>query len=71
MFKDRLQLVDHVHIAYENDEVVYKCDYHHNIVVSLQNMQLVIRMAHRKTFVHKEYGNVVIPCPQGLFQTIK
>jgi len=45
MFKDRLQLVNHVHIAYQNDEVVDICDYNHNIVVNLQNIQLVLRMA--------------------------
>ena len=31
----RLRLVDHVHIPRQNDEVLYICNYNHNIVASL------------------------------------
>ena len=31
----RLQLVDHVHTACQNDEVVYIYDYNHNVITSL------------------------------------
>ena len=34
-FEATLQLVDHVHIACQNDDVFYIYDYNHNIVESL------------------------------------
>ena len=62
VLKARLQLVDHIHITCQNYEFVYTHDYNHNVVVNLQNIQRMIRMTPRKTFVYKEYVNAFVPC---------
>ena len=49
MLHARFQFVDLIHIACQNDEVVYVYIYKHNLVGRLQNVQRVISMAICKT----------------------
>lgn len=64
VLKARLQLDDHVHIAYKYDEVIYIYDYIHNVVGSLQNVQ-VIYMPPYKAFVCKEYVETFVAYSSG------
>ena len=70
-FKASLLLIDHVHVACQNDEVIYVYDYNYNVVASLQTVQRVIRMTLRKAFVHKEYVNAFVPCLSRFLQSIE
>ena len=61
-----LQLVDHVYVACQNDEVVYIYDHNHNVVATLENIQRVICMAPGKAFVH----NKIRECIHTIFNRI-
>ena len=51
MLEARLQFVHYVRIASQYDEVVYIYNYNHNIMASLHNIQLAIRIAPHKIFI--------------------